>query len=77
MRIWKNIVEGIAENLKMTVGNFLEDQETICFLQDSKSAEKQTESDSGLLLPLSLPAYLYLPCVGFDGLESLNNIQAF
>lgn len=77
MRIWKNIVEGIAENLKTTVGNFLEDQETICFLQDSKSAEKQTEAESGLLLPFSLPAYLCLPCVGFDGLESLNNIQSF
>lgn len=61
----------------MTVGNFLEDQETICFLQDSKSAEKQTETDSGLLFPLSPPDYLYLPCVGFDGLESLNNTQAF
>lgn len=62
------------ENWKLTVGNFLEDQETICFLQDSKSAKKQT--DSGLLFPLSPPAYLHLPCAGFDGLKSLNNIQA-
>lgn len=68
MRIWKNIVEGIVENLKMTVRNFLEDQETICFLQDSQAAENQT--DSGLLFSPSPPPCLHLPCVNFDGLEN-------
>lgn len=59
----------------MTVRNFLEDQEIICFLQDSQAAENQT--DSGLLFPLSPLSYLHLPCVSFDGLGGLNNIQTF
>lgn len=68
MRIWKNIVEGIVENLKTTVRNLLEDPETTCFLQDSQAAEKQT--GPGWLFPLSPPSCLHLPCVSFDGLEN-------
>jgi len=52
----------------MTVRNFLEYQETICYLQDSQAAKNQT--DFGLLFPLSPPSCLPLPCASVGGLEN-------